>query len=170
MSGRKRASGLCLLALVLSWSGFAIADPGDKAGWSTMTDPRQRAFLMFVPEKDGPRILMFGCLRDVDSFAVYSTGLDLRAAANAELSLVNGTASYRVRGEIAPDGLSPEPTFSYEDFDADRAALQRIKTALMPVFKEPGPVKLTVGTASRELPLTGLKPALDRFSAICFGR
>lgn len=164
-----RALALLITGLACMWSGCAMADQGDKAGWSTDTDPRKRAFLKFVPEQDGPRILLFACLRDADSFAVYSTGLDPRAAADVELSLINGAADYRVRGEIVPDGLSSEPTFSYET-DADRAALSQIKNTLMPVFAVPGPIKLTVGAASRELPLTGLKPALDRFSAICFGR
>lgn len=170
MPSLRRALGIGLLGLACFWAGTVAGDPGDAAGWSTDTDPRKRAFLKFVPEKDGPRILMFGCLRDAETFSIYSTGLDPRTAANVELSLINGAATYRVQGDIAADGLSPEPTFTYENLDADAAALRRVKNALMPVFSGAGPIKLTVGSASRDLPLTGLKPALDRFAAICFGR
>jgi hypothetical protein len=40
----------------------------------------------------------------------------------------------------------------------------------MPVLTGASPIKLTVGSASRELPVDGLKPTRDRFAAICFGR
>lgn len=165
---RRTVAGWALGLACLS-SGSVMADPGDPAGWSLATDPRKRAFLKFAAEKDGPRLLLFACLRDADSFAVYSNGLDTREATDVELSLANGSTVYRVRGDIAPDGLSPQPTFS-SDADADAAQLRKIKAALMPVLTGPGPIKLTVGSASRELPPTGLKAALDRFAAICFGR
>lgn len=157
------------LGLVLACANAALGDPGDKAGWSTDADPRKRAFPKFVPENDGPRILMFACLRDAESFAVYSTGFHRRRASDVEITLVNGAATYRVRGDIAPDGLSPEPTFVYET-DADGPRLRAIESALMPVLSGAGPIRLTLGSASRELPPTGLKPALDRFAALCFSR
>jgi hypothetical protein len=50
----------------------ASADQGDKQGWSLGSDPRKRVFLRFVPANDGPRVLVLGCLRDVDSFIVLS--------------------------------------------------------------------------------------------------
>ncbi len=50
----------------------ASADQGDKQGWSLGSDPRKRVFLRFVPANDGPRVLVLGCLRDIDSFIVLS--------------------------------------------------------------------------------------------------
>src|SRR5262245_38601583 len=73
---RATTSVACLLVVAAATAflgvggGPAVADKGDKAGWSLTTDPRKRAFLKFVPTNDGPRILVLGCLRDVDSFMV----------------------------------------------------------------------------------------------------
>ena len=82
----------------------ADADAGDKAGWSVQTDPRKRAFLHYVPVKDGPRVLMIGCLRDVDSFTVMSSGLQIGAnETKAILALSNGASRYAVEGGVEPD-------------------------------------------------------------------
>jgi hypothetical protein len=69
------------VASVIELGTSAVADSGDKPGWSVLTDPRRRAFLIFVPAADGPRVLTLGCLRDVDSFTVLSRGF--RTVANA---------------------------------------------------------------------------------------
>ena len=163
------ALGTWAFGLASLWSGLAVGDPGDAAGWSVDTDPRKRAFLKYVPEKDGARILMFGCLRDIDSFGVYSAGVEKSNAKDAPLTIVNGGAKYAVQGEIEPDSEQKQPTFVYEA-DIDAAARRRIRAALMPVLTGKGPIKLTVGSTSRDVPTTGIKAPLDRFAAICFGR
>ena len=73
-----RAGVLAGLSAVLA-AGILVAtlaplaaDTGDKKGWSVVTDPRKRAFLFWTPAANGPRVLTFGCLRDVDSFTVLS--------------------------------------------------------------------------------------------------
>jgi hypothetical protein len=148
----------------------AVADPTDKAGWSVHTDPRKRAFLVYVPVKGGPRVLTIGCLRDVDSFTVMSSGLRIGAnhETKATLALSSGTARYAVEGEVEPDLTTGMQTFN-TDIDVDVKALRQISGALLPVLEGKGPVALTIGSAELTLPTAGLTQPLLRFKSICFG-
>jgi hypothetical protein len=167
---RTRAIVIGLLAVMAATAAPVVrADEGDKPGWSFTSDPRKRAFLKYVAERDGPRLLLLACLRDADMFSVYSTGLSNSNAPDVTLSLANGGASYAVSGAVEPDGLSRQPTFTYET-DADAKALQQVKAALMPVLAGKGPIAVKVGAAARDLPIAGLSGPLQRFNSICFGR
>jgi hypothetical protein len=153
-----------LLALVVP----ALAGSGDKAGWSTDVDSRKRAFLKYVAADDGPRLLVLGCLRDVDSFIVLSEELtDARPADNVTLTLANGQARYSVQGRIEPDGISGKLGFTFER-DANSKVLRAIRTQLLPVLDGKGAIRLTAGPLSRELPVSGLGAPVKRFKSVCF--
>lgn len=78
------------------------ADPGDKTGWSVTTDPRKRAFLIYVPTAGAARLLNIACLRDVNSLSVISEGVAVPAG-TATLTLANGNTRYDIAGSVATD-------------------------------------------------------------------
>ena len=85
----------------------ASADQGDKQGWSLGSDPRKRVFLRFVPANDGPRVLVLGCLRDVDSFIVLSEqDIGIEPGQDATLTLANGAARFVVEGKFEVEHLA----------------------------------------------------------------
>ncbi len=148
----------------------AVADPGDKEGWSVLTDPRRRAFLIYVPAADGPRLLTLGCLRDVDNFTVIAAGLPgMPASASATLVLENGEASYVVHGEVGADRIDGKPAFE-ADINADATALRTIAGSLLPVLERGTSMLLTVGSAKQKIPLAGVVGPLRRFKSICFAK
>jgi hypothetical protein len=154
------------LALVLP----VLAYSGDNEGWSTDVDPRKRAFFKYVPAKDGPRHLLIGCLRDVDSFIVLAEELgEAKPGDDVTLTLANGPAHYSVQGkiEIAPTDVPSRLWFTFER-DADSKELRAIRAQLLPVLQGKGPIRLTVGPVSRELPVSGLGAPLKRFKSVCF--
>jgi hypothetical protein len=85
------------------------------------------------------------------------------------LALANGAARYEVEGEIAADFQTNRPGFSSE-FDIDAATLAALRLSLLPVFEGRGPIMLTVGRMSREIPVAGMAKPLARFKAVCFAR
>jgi len=148
----------------------APASPGDKAGWSVDTDPRKRAFLKYVSVDQGPRLLVLGCLRDVDSFIVLSQHDPGAVPPNVPVTLVlaNGAAKYTAQGKSEANGIAVgERGFASEiDVTAkERAELQR---NLLAVLEGSGPIALTVGSWSRVLPTAGLASVIGRFKAVCF--
>jgi hypothetical protein len=149
----------------------ASADQGDKQGWSLGSDPRKRVFLRFVPANDGPRVLVLGCLRDIDSFIVLSEqDIGIGHGQAATLTLANGAARFVVEGKFEEDGAGVgRPGFASE-IDADGKALQQIRPKLIPVLEGKGPMVLSVGSASRELPVAGLAKPLSGFKSVCFGQ
>jgi hypothetical protein len=149
----------------------ASADQGDKQGWSLDSDPRKRVFLKFVPANDGPRILVLGCLRDVDSFIVLSEqDIGIGHGQAATLTLANGAARYVVEGKFERNSAGVgRPGFASE-IDADGMALQQIRAKLIPVLEGNGPIVLSVGSTSRELPAAGLAEPLSGFKSVCFGQ
>jgi hypothetical protein len=153
-----------LLALVQP----VLAGSGDKAGWSTDVDPRRRAFLKYVPANDGPRLLVLGCLRDVDSFIVLSDEpSEANPADNPTLTLSNGPAHYSVQGKMQSNGTPGKLGFAFER-DAGSKELRAIGAQLLPVLKGKGPTRLTVGPFSNELPMFGIRVPLKRFRSVCF--
>ena len=149
----------------------ASADQGDKQGWSLGSDPRKRVFLRFVPANDGPRVLVLGCLRDVDSFIVLSEqDIGIGRGQAATLTLASGAARFVVEGKFEPDGAGVgQPGFASE-IDAEGKALQQIRAKLIPVLEGKSPIVLSVGSTSRELPVAGLAKPLSGFKSVCFGQ
>jgi hypothetical protein len=155
-----------------------MADTGDKQGWSVLTDPRKRAFLIFVSSADGPRVLNFACLRDVNSLSVYSEALSGNLPAGpATLKLSNGNARYDIAGNIAPDPTGNLPTFTGDLADGKKA-LNGISAKLLPVLQGSGPILYEIGAgaapndtskSSNSIPVAGLAAPLAKFKSICFG-
>jgi hypothetical protein len=141
-----------------------------EAGWSTSTDPRKRIFLSYRPAKDGPRTLLLGCLRDVDTFTIMSEGVADAASSGqkAMLTLANGAGRYAVDGEVSPDPDTGTPSFS-TDIDLDAQTVRQLRSGLLPVLEGKGAIQLSMGSAYRELPMAGLPAALKRFKSVCFG-
>jgi len=174
---RHRIALLLLLAATLP-APVALADDGDPAGWSVRTDPRKRAFLIVTDRAGGPRLLTIACLRDVESFGLYASGLPGLAgdAEGVRLTLRAGGATFEVTGSISPDPLSNAPSFSHDD-DIEGPARKALAGRLLPVLKASGPLVVTVGDGpSREIPLAdrpqlkGVATPLATFEKICFGR
>ena len=180
-AARRAAATLCVLlaaGILIAWLRPLAADTGDKKGWSVITDPRKRAFLIFVPAAGGPRVLNFACLRDVDSFTVYSEAVGGKLPSGpATLTMSNGNARYDVSGSIAPDPISNLPTFT-GDLADNKKALSSISAKLLPVLQGSGPIlyEIGAGTAPNDMSknptsiaITGLSAPLAKFKSICFG-
>lgn len=153
----------------------AIADTGDRAGWSVDTDPRRRAFLLWVPEKDGPRVLMLGCLRDADTFTTmsYSVG-EHDKIEHVKVTLSNGPSNFTVEGEIAPYPAMGRSSF-ISDLDVSDKQLRAIGRQLLPVLEAAGDITMTIkpGSPSGDprtvtIPTAGLASVLNRFRTVCF--
>ncbi len=147
----------------------AFADKGDPQGWSIETDPRKRAYLRFVEEPDGPRVLLFACQRDTNVLGIYSAGLVEGVAKSAMMSLQNGKAKYGLRGQTGVDDATGYPVFAYQT-DLDPKALQYLQAELMPILQGKGPIMITIGEVKHQVPVAGLAAPLKQFTAICFGR
>jgi hypothetical protein len=157
------------IAALFFLGGPALADKGDKRGWSLDSDPRKRVFLKFVPSDDGPRILLIGCLRDADTFLVMSAQ-GVAGPQNVTLTLANGPARYSLEGKIEPNGAGVGQAGFVSELDADATMLQQLRAKLLPVLEGTGPIVLTIGQASRELPVAGLSKPWSDFKAVCFGQ
>lgn len=149
----------------------ASADEGDPAGWSVRTDPRRRAFLVATETAGGPRLLTVACLRDVDTFAIYTGALPGLAERTgpADVVLSVADAEFTLTGTIEAEGFSGER-------DLDTAGRKALARDLRRVLDAPGPVVVTVGDAPAiEIPLEPLPPRagiagpLATFAKICFG-
>ncbi len=164
------------LAALLPLPSPAPADEGDPAGWSVVVDPRKRAFLRYVAEAGGPRLLHIGCLRDVDEFFVAATGVEGLPddGPGSGLTLTVPDADYVIYGNIAMDDEG-RPAFNAE-VDADARALKKIAAELLPVLTAPGPVVLQVDngepvdlTLEDLPPRAGIAKPLATFRKVCFG-
>ncbi len=158
------------LALSIELLVPALAYVGtDTAGWKVDIDPRKRAFLKYVAEDFGPRVLLLGCLRDVDMFEVIS---EQDSAVSPDVSmtlrLVNGTAEYTVQGRFGATGIGVDVPGFGSEFDVNARKRNDLRRKLLPVLEGKGPIVLTIGSYSRNLPVSGLADALSRFKAVCF--
>ena len=174
---RFKPAFLALLAAVAMAPPLAPshADEGDPAGWSVSTDPRGRAFLKYATEAGGPRVLVIGCLRDVDEVFVSAKGVaGMVAGDDVELQLLVADAEWRISGSVArtEDGLM---TFEKE-MEVTAKARKALRKALMPVLTAPGPIVLQIGNSdTMELPLepiaprAGIAAAAKTFDKVCFG-
>jgi hypothetical protein len=157
-----------ILALAIVAVPPAAANQGDRAGWSFITDQQKRAVLIYVPVKDGPRSLTIGCLRASETFEVLieDVAKARTPATGAALTLTNGAARFEAKGEV---GFFASTKSFDSNAIADAANLRRIRDTLMPVLEGPGPIVLTLGSLTRELPVAGLADALKHFKPACFG-
>ena len=139
------------------------------AGWSIDAKPK-RAILSYAPEKDGPRYLIVACLRDTDEIGIYSAGIALPTNKPVVvLGLANAGRKYSVRGDMGMDNLTNQPAFRYET-NIDSRALGIFRAEFMPMLSGKGPLTVTVGDKSQQVPLAGVTEPLKKFSATCFGK
>lgn len=167
-----RIRGLSRFVLVISGVaaiGSAAFAQDVPAGWSVDTKPK-RAVLTYAPEAGGPRHLIVACLRDTDEIGIYSAGI---AAASGKpvvaLGMTNAGRRYTVRGEMGMDNITNQPAFRYET-NIDSRALSIFRADFLPMLNGKGPLKVTIGEKSQDLPLAGVSEPLKRFSAVCFGK
>jgi hypothetical protein len=163
------------MALCLAIETPAFADPEDKAGWSVLSDPRHRAFLIWVPEQGGPRVLMFGCLRDAGMFTTMSYAVGERDEIDrVTLTLSNGSARFEVDGSITRYPAIGRSSF-ISDLDVDEEQLRALGRKLLPVLEGSGDIGLTIAPAARsgaasaiQIAIAGLASVLGRFRDVCF--
>jgi hypothetical protein len=139
------------------------------AGWSVDVKPK-RAIMSFAPEAGGPRYLIVACLRDTDEIGIYSTGIAPPSGKPVVvLGLTNAGRKYSVRGDMGMDNLTNQPAFRYET-NIDSRALSIFRAEFMPMLSGKGPLTVTVGDKSQQVPLAGVPEPLKKFSATCFGK
>lgn len=170
---RTTASRTAVMVAVALGAGLssASADPGDKVGWSVTTDPRQRVFLYYVGVADGPRLLTIACLRDVDSFGIFTSGAFGKAAGEGrgELTLANGKARYAMAGQLSVRGNTAD--FDGE-IDLTAAARTALRDRFLPVLRGAGPMTVKAGRGD-ETKLAPGGPSPDQiavFDRVCIGR
>ena len=159
---------IATLAVACVVSGAAAAQD-IPAGWSVDVKAK-RAILSYAPEANGPRQLIVACLRDSEEIGIYSTGIGAPSSKPVTvLGLTNAGRKYSVRGDMGMDNLTNQPAFRYET-NIDSRALGIFRAEFMPMLSGKGPLTVTVGDKSQQLPLTGVAEPLKKFSAACFGR
>lgn len=167
--------GWLALALSLVAAAPTVADQGDEPFWSVRTDPRHRAFLMWVPKQDGPRVIMLGCLRDAKTFTTmsYLVG-EHDEFKRATFTLSNGSAKFEVQGSITRYPRINRSNF-ISDLTVDDSQLRALGRSLLPVLAGEGEITLTItpenpaGTVNTAtISLAGLPERLARFRKVCF--
>ena len=139
------------------------------AGWSIDVKPK-RAILSYAPEKDGPRYLIVACLRDSDEIGLYSAGIGAPSSKPVTvMQLTNAGRKYSLRGDMGQDNISHQPAFRYET-NIDARALSIFRAEFMPMLTGKGPLTVTIGDKSQQVPLAGVAEPLKKFSATCFGK
>ena len=157
---------ICAAAATLV--GMACAS-AQEAGWAVDAKPK-RAILSYTAEKDGPRLLIVACLRDSEEIGLYSTGIGVPSSKPVVvMGLTNAGRKYSVRGDMGLDNTTNQPAFRYET-NIDSRALGIFRAEFMPMLSGKGPLTITVGDHSQQVPLTGVAAPLQRFSATCFGK
>ena len=158
-----------ILGLGLALTASAAFGEDIPAGWSVDAKPK-RAILSYAPEKDGPRYLIVACLRDTDEIGIYSAGIGAPSGKPVVvMGLTNAGRKYSVRGDMGMDNLTNQPAFRYET-NIDSRALGIFRAEFMPMLSGKGPLTVTVGDKSQQVPLAGVAEPLKKFSATCFGK
>jgi hypothetical protein len=161
-------TGLMAVGIVAVFSASAIAQEVP-AGWSVETKPKS-AILTYAPEKDGPRYLIVACLRDTEEIGIYSTGIGAPSSKPVVvMGLTNAGRKYSVRGDMGQDNVSHQPAFRYET-NIDSRALGIFRAEFMPMLNGKGPLTVTIGDKSQQVPLSGVAEPLKKFSSSCFGK
>jgi hypothetical protein len=156
------AAGLLALGLA--------AGAQSKAGWTVDTSKPKRAILVYAAEDEGPRLLIVACMRDTEEIGIYSTGIATASnKAVTALGMTNAGRRYTVRGDMGMDQITRQPAFRYET-NIDSKALAIFRGDFMPMLNGKGPLTITIGEKSQQLPLAGVAEPLKRFSGVCFGR
>jgi hypothetical protein len=169
MDRRHSWIGLAGAAFALAIAGSA-ANAQSKAGWQIDTSKPKRAILTYQAEDDGPRLLIVACQRDTEEIGIYSTGIAVPTSKSVTaLGMTNAGRKYTVRGDMGMDSLTKQPAFRYET-NIDSKALAIFRADFLPMLNGKGPLKITIGEKSQDLPLTGVAEPLKRFSGVCFGR
>ena len=154
--------------MVVAFSASAIAQE-IPAGWSVETKPKS-AILTYAPEKDGPRYLIVACLRDTEEIGIYSTGIGTPSSKPVVvMGLTNAGRKYSVRGDMGQDNVSHQPAFRYET-NIDSRALGIFRAEFMPMLSGKGPLTVSIGDKSQQVPLAGVAEPLKKFSSSCFGK
>lgn len=160
---------IVLAGLITATSAVTAAAQEIPAGWSVETKPKG-AILTYAPEKDGPRYLIVACLRDTDEIGIYSTGIGAASSKPVTvMGLTNAGRKYSVRGDMGQDNISHQPAFRYET-NIDSRALSIFRAEFLPMLAGKGPLTVTIGDKSQQVPLAGVAEPLKKFSASCFGR
>jgi hypothetical protein len=158
-----------LSGLLAAMSAITAAAQEIPAGWSVETKPKG-AILTYAPEKDGPRYLIVACLRDSEEIGIYSTGIGTPSSKPVTvMGLTNAGRKYSVRGDMGQDNINHQPAFRYET-NIDARALSIFRAEFVPMLAGKGPLTVTVGDKSQQVPLAGVAEPLKKFSASCFGR
>jgi hypothetical protein len=166
---RTRNLARCALAFGAALCASAAFAQDIPAGWSVDVKPK-RAIMSFAPEAGGPRYLIVACLRDTDEIGIYSTGIAPPSGKPVVvLGLTNAGRKYSVRGDMGMDNLTNQPAFRYET-NIDSRALSIFRAEFMPMLSGKGPLTVTVGDKSQQVPLAGVAEPLKKFSATCFGK
>lgn len=160
---------IVLTGIALSGTAAPVAAQDIPGGWTVDVKPK-RAILSYAPEKDGPRHLIVACLRDSEEIGIYSTGIGAPSGKPVVvMGLMNAGRKYSVRGDMGMDNLTNQPAFRYET-NIDSRALGIFRAEFMPMLSGKGPLTVTIGDKSQQVPLTGVAEPLKKFSATCFGR
>jgi len=169
MANGIRLAGLAAVALASVAAAVPAVAQDIPAGWSVDVKPK-RAILSYAPEANGPRQLIVACLRDSEEIGIYSTGIAGPSSKPVTvLGLTNAGRKYSVRGDMGMDNLTNQPAFRYET-NIDSRALGIFRAEFMPMLNGKGPLTVTVGDKSQQVPLTGVAEPLKKFSAACFGK
>ena len=157
-------------AAIATLAAVASASAQEEAGWAVDTSKPKRAILSYTAEKDGPRLLIVACLRDSEEIGLYSTGIGAPSGKPVVvMGLTNAGRKYSVRGDMGLDNVTNQPAFRYET-NIDSRALGIFRAEFMPMLSGKGPLTITVGDKSEQVPLTGVAAPLQKFSATCFGK
>jgi hypothetical protein len=160
---------LAFVAVAAALLGAPAAAQDIPAGWSVDTKPK-RAVLTYAPEANGPRYLIVACLRDSDEIGIYSAGIATPSGKPVvALGMNNAGRKYTVRGDMGMDNITNQPAFRYET-NIDSRALSIFRSEFIPMLGGKGPLTLTIGDKSQQVPLAGVGEPLKKFSATCFGR
>ena len=158
-----------MAGLIAAMSATAALAQEIPPGWSVETKPKG-AILTYAPEKDGPRYLIVACLRDTEEIGIYSTGIGAPSSKPVVvMGLTNAGRKYSVRGDMGQDNISHQPAFRYET-NIDSRALSIFRAEFLPMLAGKGPLTVTVGDKSQQVPLSGVAEPLKKFSASCFGK
>jgi hypothetical protein len=147
-------------------AGIRPGHPGRVVG----RHPAETAVLTYAPEANGPRYLIVACLRDSDEIGIYSAGIATPSGKPVvALGMNNAGRKYTVRGEIGMDNITNQPAFRYET-NIDGRALSIFRSEFIPMLGGKGPLTLTIGDKSQQVPLAGVGEPLKKFSTTCFGK
>ena len=146
------------------------ASAQDPAGWSVDIKPK-RAILSYAAEENGPRQLIVACLRDSEEIGIYSTGIGAPSSKPVVvMGLTNAGRKYSRARRHGAWTTSPTSRRSATRPTSTAARSAIFRAEFMPMLNGKGPLTITIGDKSQQVPLTGVAEPLKKFSATCFGK